>query len=128
MTRKVNGIIRRALKNGFDLSTIKNFSPKIFHDKLYTYLVDKKYFCFSEDNIIVVSDFTLEDVAEIEISDFHLKITPLKPEGVFDLLMDVFKFIADNPDLKPEEDISTEENSPEEIPSEEFDWIWKFFI
>jgi hypothetical protein len=110
MTRKVNGIIRRALKNGFDLSTIKNFSPKIFHDKLYTYLVDKKYFCFSEDNIIVVSDL-------------HLKITPLKPEGVFDLLMDVFKFIADNPDLKPEEDISTEENSPEEIPSEEFDWI-----
>ena len=46
MTRKVNGIIRRALKNGFDLSTIKNFSPKMFHDKLYTYLVDKKYSCF----------------------------------------------------------------------------------
>ena len=123
MNRKVNGIIRRALKNGFDLSTIKNFNPKLFHDKLYTYLVDKKYFCFSEDGFIVVSDITLEDVAEIEIGDFHLKITPLKPEGVFDLLIDVFKFIADNPDLKPEEEISTEENTPNEIASEDLDWI-----
>ena len=123
MNRKANGIIKRALKNGFDLSTIRNFEPKLFHDKLYTYLVSQKYFCFSEDGIIVVSDFTLEDVAEIEIKDFHLKIIPLRPEGVFDILMEVFKFIADNPDLKPEEEISTEENPPEEIASEDLDWI-----
>lgn len=123
MNRKVNGIIRRAIKNGFDLSTIRNFDPKLFHDKLYTYLVSQKYFCFSEDGIIVVSDFTLEDVAEIEIKDFHLKIVPLRPEGVFDILMEVFKFIADNQDLKPEEEASTEENPPEEIASEDLDWI-----
>ena len=30
MNRKVKGIIRRALKNGFDLSTIKNYDPKLF--------------------------------------------------------------------------------------------------
>jgi hypothetical protein len=76
-------------------------------------------------NVIVVSDFTFEDLAELEISDVHLKITPLKPEGIFELLLDVFKFVADNPDLQPEEDISTEDDEPKrnDIPSEEFDWI-----
>ena len=125
MNRKVKGIIRRALKSGFDLSTIKNYDPKLFHDKIYSYLVDRKYFCFSEDNVIVVSDFTFEDLAELEIIDVHLKITPLKPEGIFELLLDVFKFVADNPDLQPEEDISTEDDEPKrnDIPSEEFDWI-----
>ena len=126
MSRKANAIIRRALKNGFDLSSIRNFTPKLFRDKIYSYLVDQKYFCFSEDNnVIVVSDYTLDDLAELEINEFHLKIVPLRPEGIFDLLMDIFKFVADNPDLMPEEDISTEEDSspPEDIPSEEFDWI-----
>ena len=126
MDRKVKGIIQRALKNGFDLSTIKNFDTKLFRDKIYTYLVDKKYFCFSEENnVIVVSDMTLDDLAEIQIHEFHMTITPLKPEGVFDLLIEVFKFVADNPDLMPEEDISTEENSSpvDDISSEEFDWI-----
>jgi len=125
MNRKAKGIIRRALKSGFDLSSIKNYDPKIFHDKLYSFLVDRKYFCFSEDNIIVVSDFTFEDLAELDISDMHMKIIPLKPEGIFELLLDIFKFVADNPDLMPEEDISTEEDSPkpDDIPSEEFDWI-----
>jgi len=39
-------------------------------------------------------------------------------------LLEVFKFVADNPNLIPEEDISTEEDPAEpEVDSEEFDWI-----
>ncbi len=125
MNRKAKGIIQRALKNGFDLSTIKNYDQKLFLDKIYTYLVDKKYFCFAEENIIVVSDYTFEDLAELEIGDSFMKITPIRTDGIFDLLLAVFKFVADNPDLMPEEDISTEEDEPkpDDIPSEEFDWI-----
>ena len=125
MNSKLKGIIRRALKNGFDLSTIKNYNQKLFLDKIYTYLVDKKYFCFAEDNIIVVSDYTFEDLAELEIGDCYLKITPLRTDGIFDLLLEIFKFIADNPDLMPEDDISTEEDTQktDDVPSEEFDWI-----
>ena len=124
MNSKVKGIIRRALRNGFDLSTIKNYDPKLFLDKMYTYLVDRKYFCFAEENILIVSDYTFEDLAELEIGDSYLKITPIKTDGIFDLLLEVFKFVADNPNLIPEEDISTEEDPAEpEVDSEEFDWI-----
>ena len=125
MNRKAKGIIRRALRNGFDLSTIKNYDPKLFLDKMYTYLVEKKYFCFAEENVLVVSDYTFEDLAELEVGDSYLKIIPIKTEGIFELLLEVFKFISENPDLTPEDDISTEEDPPklDDPPSEEFDWI-----
>jgi len=125
MKRKVKSIIRRALKNGFDLSTIKNYNDKLFRDMLYTHLVEKKYFCYAEENVVVVSDHTFEDLAELEVHTSYLKIIPIKTEGIFDLLLEVFRFIADNPDLRPEEEISTEEEDTPgpEADSEEFDWI-----
>ena len=121
MNSKIKGIIRRALKNGFDLSTIRNYNPKLFSEKLYLHLVEKKYFCFSEEGIILVSDFTFEDLAELEVHEHHLKITPLKTEGIFSLLLEIFTFIADNPDLKPEDEETTEDYPEDD--SKEFDWI-----
>jgi len=123
MNRKVKDIIRRALKNGFDLSTILNYEPKLFKNKLYMYLIQKKYFCFEEEDVIVVSDYTLDDLAELEVGDYHLKINTIRTEGIFDLLIEIFRFIADNPDLKPEDEFSTEEVIKNEIDSEDLDWI-----
>jgi hypothetical protein len=54
-----------------------------------------------------------------------LKITPLKPEGMYDLLIEVFKFVADNPNLQMEDEDTTEEDIKDESEedSKEFDWI-----
>jgi hypothetical protein len=64
MSKKVQAILKRALKSGFDLSSIRNYDPKLFMRKLYTYLVSQKYFCFDEGDAIVVSDYLFEDLAE----------------------------------------------------------------
>jgi hypothetical protein len=109
MSKKVQAILKRALKSGFDLSSIRNYDPKLFMRKLYTYLVSQKYFCFDEGDAIVVSDYLFEDLAELHVDGYHLKITPLKPEGMYDLLIEVFKFVADNPNLQVEDDDTTEE-------------------
>lgn len=126
MEKNIKSILKRALKNGFDLSSIENYNPKLFMNKLYTYLVGKKYFCFEEEDYVVVSDYLLEDLAEIFIDGYHLRITPAKTEGMFELLIEVFRFIADNPNLKTEDDETTEKEEIEESEdsdSKEFDWI-----
>ena len=125
MSKKVQAILKRALKSGFDLSSIRNYDTKLFIRTLYTYLVSQKYFCFDEGDAIVVSDYLFEDLAELHVDGYHLKITPLKPEGMYDLLIEVFKFVADNPNLQVEDDDTTEEDIREESEedSKEFDWI-----
>ena len=126
MQKNIKSILKRALKNGFDLSSIENYNPKLFMNKLYTYLVEKKYFCFEEEDYVIVSDYLLEDLAEIFIDGYHLRITPSKTEGMFELLIEVFRFIADNPNLKTEDDETTEKEEIEESEdsdSKEFDWI-----
>jgi len=125
--KKIQNILKRAVKNGFDLSAIENYDPKIFMKRLYSYLVSQKYFCFDEGDHIIVSDYLFEDLAELYIDGYHLKIAPIKTEGMFELLIEVFRFIADNPNLKTEDDDTTEEDIKDEDESEEdskeFDWI-----
>jgi len=125
MSKKIQAILKRALKSGFDLSSMRNYDPKLFMRKLYTYLVSQKYFCFDEGDAIVVSDYLFEDLAELHVDGYHLKITPLKPEGMYDLLIEVFKFVADNPNLQMEDEDTTEEDIKDESEedSKEFDWI-----
>ena len=125
MSKRVQAILKRALKSGFDLSGIKNYDPVIFMKKLYAYLVAQKYFCFDEGDVIIVSDYLFEDLAELCVDGYHLKITPIKPEGMFELLLEIFKFVADNPILKAEDDDTTEEDIKDESEedSKEFDWI-----
>lgn len=126
MNKDPKSLLKRALKNGFDLSSIQNYDPKLFMNKLYTYLVSQKYFCFDEEDYIQVSDWLFEDLAEIYIDGYHLKLTPAKSEGIFELLIEVFRFIADNPNLKTEDEETTEEvpkEESDESSSEDFDWI-----
>ena len=125
MSKKIQAILKRAMKNGFDLSGIQNYDPKVFMKRLYAYLVSQKYFCFDEADAVIVSDYLFEDLAEIYIDGYHLKITPLKSEGMYELLIEVFKFVADNPILKTEDEDTTEEDikGESEDDSKEFDWI-----
>ena len=125
MKKSIKSILKRAMKNGFDLSSIRNYDPNLFMKKLYSYLVSQKYFCFDEGDTIIVSDYLFEDLAELNINGYHLNIVPVKTEGMFELLIEVFRFIADNPNLKIEDEDTTEEDIKDESEedSEEFDWI-----
>lgn len=117
-------IIQRALKNGFDLSSIENYSEKLFKEGLYDYLVENKYYVTEEDGIIFVGIDIFDDAAEIKIQDKKMTIMPLVQEGFFEILMEVFRYFSKYvKDYLPkgEEDIPTESYSEEDSSSEE---IW----
>lgn len=121
---EAKNLIQRALKNGFDLSTIKNYSEKLFKQGLYEYMVKKNFFVFEEDGIIFVGVDILEDVAEIKIENKKMTIKPLVQDGFFDILKEVFKYFSNfSKDYLPtsEDDIPTESYSEEDSSSEE---IW----
>ena len=113
--------LKRAIKNGFDLSYIPNYRPKTFRNGLYEYLVESKFFCYMEDEKIFVGVDILEDMAEITIEDVTMKVVPLMEEGFFDLLVHLFKYIGIASKEKPEEEETTEKISDEDPTSED---IW----
>jgi hypothetical protein len=118
-------LIQRALKNGFDLSTIENYSEKLFKEGLYDYLVENKFYVTEEDGVIFVGIDIFDDAAEIIIEDEKMTIKPLIQEGFFDILMEVFKYFSKyvkNYLPKGEEDIPTESYSEEDSSSEEL-WL-----
>ena len=128
--KQINNILKRALKDGFDLSTLPNYSQKSFFDGLYDYFVEKKYFITEEEGVLYVGYNIIEDVAEISVFGSTMKITPLQEQGFFDIFVELFRYIrilSDSRDNKiKQEDASTEDYSEEES-SEEW-WLWKFFI
>jgi hypothetical protein len=115
-------IIRRAMKNGFDLSFIEHYNEKEVFQGLYEYLVINKYYCSMEGNVIYVGHNIVEDVAQVSISNKTLEVHPLSEKGFFDILMTLFKYISHVSKQEPpkEEDISTEED--EDDSSEEL-WL-----
>ena len=118
-------VIKRAIKNGFDLGFVRNYNEKRVFQGLYDFLVREKYFCSMEDNVIYVGPDILEDVAEIRIEDKVMKVKPLTDRGFFDTLVTLFKYIkhlSDVSDEMLEEDISTETDDDDDESSEEM-WL-----
>lgn len=118
---ETKAIIRRAIKSGFDLSAIPNYSPKKFKSDLWDYLVEQKFFVTEDAGFIVVGYDIIEDTAEVSIDGTTMKVKPLAEFGFFEILIHLFKFISissknylssDNDD-DPTEDYS--EESSEEI-------------
>ena len=123
--REINTILKRALKDGFDLSTLPKSSPELFINGLYDYFLKNKYAVSEEDGILYVGYSIIEDVAEISVWETTMKIKPLQEEGFFDILVELFRYIREAskaPEIeKKQEDISTEDYSDEES-SEEW-WL-----
>tara|TARA_B100002019_G_scaffold287750_1_gene300239 strand:- start:2399 stop:2767 length:369 start_codon:yes stop_codon:yes gene_type:complete len=119
--RDLKDIIRRAIKNGFDLSFVNVYNERKITQDLYDFLVNQKYFCSMEDNVIYVGPEIVEDVAKITIKNKVMYVKPLTHEGFFDTLVTLFKyiqFLSNNQEEDPQEDISTEDyddDSSEEI-------------
>jgi len=119
--KDMKDVIRRAIKNGFDLSFIENYNERKITQGLYDYLVRQKYYCSMEDNVIYVGPDIIEDVAEITIKNKVMHVKPLTDKGFFDTLIALFKYIqylSQSQEEKEEDDISTEhddDDSSEEL-------------
>lgn len=121
--RDMKDIIKRAIKNGFDLSFIENYNEKRVFQGLYDYLVRQKYYCSMEENVIYVGPDIIEDVAEIRIKNRVMYVKPLTERGFFDTLVTLFKYIeylSKVQEEQSEEDISTE---PDDDESSEELWL-----
>ena len=104
----LKNIIRRAIKNGFDLTYIPDYKPHTFATGLYHYLISQQFFCYQEDNKIFVGVDILEDIAEVSIEEATMKINPLKESGFYDLIVHLFKYIGIASREKTEEEMTTE--------------------
>ena len=120
--KNMKDILRRSMKNGFDLSFVNDYNEKQILQSLYDYLVTNYYYCSMEDGIIYVGIDIVEDIAKIKIEDMCLKVKPIKENGFFEILLTLFKFIKylSSINIKKElddEDISTEtdDESSEEM-------------
>ena len=114
----LKNILKRAIKNGFDLSYIPNYRPRTFRNGLYDYLVESKFYCYMEDERIFVGVDILDDIAEVYLDGPTMKVVPLSEVGFFDLLVHLFKYIGIASKEKPEEEETTEsldDDSSEEI-------------
>jgi len=114
----LKNILKRAIKNGFDLSYIPNYRPRTFRNGLYDYLVESKFYCYMEEERIFIGINILDDIAEVYLEDTTMKVVPLSEVGFFDLLVHLFKYIGIASKEKPEEEETTEsldDDSSEEI-------------
>lgn len=118
-------ILRRSVKNGFDLSFVKNYNEKKLLQGLYDFLIKSHYFCSMEDGVIYVGINIVEDIAEVTIFDKVMRVKPLTEKGFFEVLVSLFKYVKHLASLKEEElqeDISTETDDEDEESSEEM-WL-----
>ena len=94
MSREINKILKRALKEGFDLKGLPDYSPRKFINSLYQHLVENHFIVYEENNIMYVGYNIIDDVAKITVFDTTMRITPLQEEGFFDILIELFKYIS----------------------------------
>lgn len=123
--RDLKDILKRSIKNGFDLSFAKNYSDKRLLQGLYDYLVKNHYYCSMEDGIVYVGFDIVEDTVEVTVKDKTMKVKPLVDKGFFEVLVSLFKYVkhlASELEKDLDEDISTETDEHDEESSEEM-WL-----
>ena len=120
--KDLKDILRRSVKNGFDLSFVKDYNEKKIFQDLYDYLIRNYYYCSMEDGVIYIGIDIIEDIAQVRIENKSMKVKPIKEKGFFEILLSLFKFVKylSSSSIKEElddEDISTEtdEESSEEM-------------
>ena len=123
--RDLKNILKRSVKNGFDLSFVENYSEKALLQGLYEFLVKNHYYCSMEDGIVYVGIDIVEDIAEVRISNKTMKVKPLRDKGFFEVLVSLFKYVkylSSSAKEIPQEDISTETDDEDDESSEEM-WL-----
>ena len=110
--RDLKDIIRRAMKNGFDLSFVKNYNERALLQGLYDFLIKNHYYCSMDGDVIYVGSDIIEDTAEVRIKNKTMFVKVLTERGFFDTLVTLFKYVKHLADQleeeDSEEDVSTE--------------------
>ena len=123
--RDLKDILRRSVKNGFNLDFAEKYSDKVLLQRLYDFLVKNHYYCSMEDGIVYVGIDIVEDIVEVTIKDKTMKVKPLVDRGFFEVLVSLFKYVkhlASEMEKDLDEDISTETDDHDEESSEEM-WL-----
>lgn len=124
---EIKKILRRAIKHGFDLSSVPNFTIFSFRTGLFEYLVENDFSVFEEEEELYIGYDPFLDIARVSIEGVTMKVVPLHDEGFFEILIQLFKYITvackvkEKPKVE-EEEISTESYSEEDSSSEEL-WL-----
>ena len=120
--KDLKNILRRSVKNGFDLSFVKDYNEKKIFQDLYEYLVKDYYYCSMENGVIYIGIDIIEDIAQVRIENKSMKVKPIREKGFFEILLSLFKFVKylSSSNIKQElddEDMSTEtdDESSEEM-------------
>ena len=121
--RDKKSILKRAMKNGFDLSFIKNYNEKKVLQGLYDFLIMNRYYCSMEDGIIYVGIDIIEDIAEVSINNKTMKVKPLTDNGFFEVLISLFKYIK-FASLAEEEEENSEDISTETDDDDSSEEMW----
>ena len=123
--KDLKDILRRSVKNGFNLDFAEKYSDKALLQKLYDFLVKNHYYCSMEDGIVYVGINIVEDIVEVTIVDKTMRVKPLIDKGFFEVLVSLFKYVkhlASETEKHLEEDISTETDDHDDESSEEM-WL-----
>ena len=123
--KNLKDILKRSIKNGFDLSFAETYSDKKLLQELYDYLIKNYYFCSMEKDIIYVGINIVDDIAEVTIKDKTMRVKSLTDKGFFEVLVSLFKYVkylSSFLEEISEEDMSTETDDEDEESSEEM-WL-----
>ena len=125
--KDLKDILRRSVKNGFDLSFVKDYNERELLQGLYDYLIRNYYYCSMEDGVIYIGIDIIEDIAEVRIRNKNMKVKALKEKGFFEILLSLFKYVKylSSNCIQEEleyEDISTETDDHDDESSEEM-WL-----
>tara|TARA_B100000212_G_scaffold326751_1_gene289482 strand:- start:1927 stop:2301 length:375 start_codon:yes stop_codon:yes gene_type:complete len=123
--KNLKNILKRSVKNGFDLSFVQNYNEKKLLQGVYEFLVKNHYYCSMEDDVVYVGINVVEDIAEITIQNRTMKVKPLIDRGFFEVLVSLFKYVKHLSSFieeVSEEDIPTETDDEDEESSGEM-WL-----
>lgn len=114
--KDLKSILKRSVKNGFDLSFVENYNEKAILQGLYEFLIKNHYFCSMHDGVVCVGINVVDDIAEVTIENKTMKVLPLSDKGFFEVLVSLFKYVKHLSSFVEEiseEDISTETDDDE---------------
>ena len=123
--KSLKDILRRSVKNGFNLDFAEKRSDKVLLQNLYDFLVKNHYYCSMEDGVVYVGINIVEDIVEVTITNKTMRVKPLVDKGFFEVLVSLFKYVkhlASEVEKDLEDDMSTEPDDHDEESSEEM-WL-----
>jgi len=121
----IKAILKRALKHGFDLSGIPDYSPTKFKNDLFDHLVENHYIVFEELGVLYIGYDIFQEIAEVDISGTTMKVKPLLETGFFEILIELFRYvgIAAKEEI-PSSQKNSDEKTTEDCEPDDSEEIW----